>query len=323
MIGAAKRKRLFATPGAIRTHGLLGINARNAEWLLPANPRRFYPRVDDKLVTKALCAAAGIPVPETFGVIRRYGDLRHFRKITDSLPGFVVKPAEGSGGRGIVVVLERQDGTYRTAARGTCSLDEIRHHVSSILSGLYSLGGRTDKALIERRILPHDIFESIARGGTPDIRIVVYAGIPVMAMLRLPTSTSGGKANLHQGAVGAGVNILDGVTRSGVMKNRAVDTHPDTGGRIAGVHIPSWEILMRHAATLCDVLELGYFGADFVLDRETGPILLEANARPGLAIQIANNCGLLRRLAYAADRAGEADTVERRLDIARQAGTIF
>ena len=33
-----------------------------------------------------------------------------------------------------------------------------------------------------------------------------------------------------------------------------------------------------------------------MLDREKGPMLLELNARPGLAIQIANATGLLPRL---------------------------
>jgi D-alanine-D-alanine ligase-like ATP-grasp enzyme len=44
---------------------------------------------------------------------------------------------------------------------------------------------------------------------------------------------------------------------------------------------------------------LGYIGADIVLDRLRGPVLLELNARPGLAIQVANQCGLLHRLEVA------------------------
>ena len=41
---------------------------------------------------------------------------------------------------------------------------------------------------------------------------------------------------------------------------------------------------------------LGYIGVDIVMDVERGPMLLEANARPGLAIQIANGRGLVPRL---------------------------
>jgi glutathione synthase/RimK-type ligase-like ATP-grasp enzyme len=42
---------------------------------------------------------------------------------------------------------------------------------------------------------------------------------------------------------------------------------------------------------------LGYVGVDIIIDERQGPMLLEANARPGLAIQIANARGLLPRLA--------------------------
>jgi len=41
---------------------------------------------------------------------------------------------------------------------------------------------------------------------------------------------------------------------------------------------------------------LGYLGVDLVIDRDHGPLLLELNARPGLAIQLANHSGLFARL---------------------------
>ena len=46
-------------PGAkLRDLGILGMNRRNAEFLLVSNPRRLYPMVDDKLRTKALAETA-------------------------------------------------------------------------------------------------------------------------------------------------------------------------------------------------------------------------------------------------------------------------
>jgi len=38
-----------------------------------------------------------------------------------------------------------------------------------------------------------------------------------MAMLRLPTKESGGKANLQQGAIGLGIDMASGVTTSAVQ----------------------------------------------------------------------------------------------------------
>jgi hypothetical protein len=47
---------------------------------------------------------------------------------------------------------------------------------------------------------------------------------------------------------------------------------------------------------LSDALEMGYIGVDFVIDANVGAVVLEANARPGLAIQVAHRSGLLPRL---------------------------
>jgi len=39
--------------------------------------------------------------------------------------------------------------------------------------------------------------------GLPDIRIICFNMVPVIAMLRIPTELSDGKANLHSGACAA------------------------------------------------------------------------------------------------------------------------
>ncbi|MRR31196.1 alpha-L-glutamate ligase-like protein, partial [bacterium] len=64
---------------------------------------------------------------------------------------------------------------------------------------------------------------------------------------------------------------------------------------------------------------LGYLGVDLVIDRDRGPLLLELNARPGLAIQLANRHGLRTRLDQV-DRAlpSLADTPEARVAWARE-----
>ncbi|MEE0890795.1 MAG: sugar-transfer associated ATP-grasp domain-containing protein, partial [Succinivibrio sp.] len=68
--------------------------------------------------------------------------------------------------------------------------------------------------------------------------------------------------------------------------------------------------VLELAASCYDMSGLGYIGTDIVLDRDKGPMLLELNARPGLAIQICNNAGLLPRL-----RLIEAMTKKHRLSI--------
>ncbi len=54
--------------------------------------------------------------------------------------------------------------------------------------------------------------------------------------------------------------------------------------------------MLLMAARSLEMTGLGYIGADMVIDRDRGPLLLELNARPGLAIQMANRAGLLDRI---------------------------
>jgi alpha-L-glutamate ligase-like protein len=286
----------FATPAQLRRAGVLGINERNADYIQPNNPRSRFPCVDNKLLTKKLCVENNIPTPQTYAVVDRFGAIAGLPDTLLSNPDFVIKPARGAGGRGIMVV-NGHDGTAFRGSGGTeYSSDDLKYHLSMVLSGLYSLGGQADVAIVEQRIVTHPAFADISYGGTPDIRIIVYRGAPVMGMLRLPTSTSGGRANLHQGAVAAGVDLKTGRTFGGVCHNQAVTRHPDTHQPIEGFRIPDWSRTVDCAVRLAKATGLGYVGIDQVIDSSDGPMILEANARPGLSIQVANRSGLTRHL---------------------------
>lgn len=281
----------------LRANGVLGLNWRNAEYQLVHNQRKYFPLVDDKLKSKRLAEAAGIAVPPLFGVIEYPHEVRTFDAIVQDHEDFVVKPAEGSGGDGILVVVGRDGDGFRLANGAVLSADEMRFHINNILAGTFSLGGQPDKALIEYRIRFDPLFEHIAFQGVPDIRIIVFYGVPIMAMTRLPTEESSGKANLHQGAIGAGIDMTTGRTLNAVWHDRIITTHPDTGAPVSGVQIPHWGTLLHHAARSFDLTHLGYQGIDMVLDSDRGPVMLELNARPGLSIQLANGEGLGLRLA--------------------------
>ena len=185
---------------------------------------------------------------------------------------------------------------YRRASGNLMPREEFEHHLSNGLSGLFSLGGQPDHLLVEYCVEFDPVFEHVSYKGVPDIRIIVFLGYPVMAMIRLPTRLSDGKANLHQGAIGVGIDLPSGTTRRGVLGTEVVREHPDTERPLLGLQIPRWDELLLMAARCHELSGLGYVGVDFVLDRTRGPLILELNARPGLAIQIANGNGLLPRL---------------------------
>jgi alpha-L-glutamate ligase-like protein len=230
---------------------------------------------------------------------------------------FVIKPVHGSGGDGIVVITGRSRVRYRTASGILFDQEQLAHHVSNTLSGVYSLGGLPDKVLIEYRVRFDPVFEEISYQGVPDISIIVFLGIPVMAMVRLPTRRSGGKANLHQGAIGAGIDIATGRTVAAVSGNEPVTEHPDTGNSVTGIEVPHWDRLLQIAAMSYELTGLGYQGIDLVLDKDLGPLILELNARPGLNIQIANGVGLLKRLEQAKTEQGSLLDVEARIAFAK------
>jgi alpha-L-glutamate ligase-like protein len=286
----------FNAVGWLRDAGVLGMNRRNAEYVMPHNPRSAFPLVDDKLLTKRLAAEYVVPTPELFHVISHHGDIAGFEKAIGDRKEFVVKPARGSGGSGIMLVTDRVNQGFVKHSGEKVSREEFAYNISDILSGIYSLEGREDRAIIEALVHPDPVFASVTHLGVPDIRIVAYRGVPVMAMTRLPTRKSDGKANLHRGAIGVGIDIGNGITMAAVHGSRIVTRHPDTGNGVDGIAVPFWEKMLVIAAQAIDMTGLGYLGVDLIIDRDEGPLLLELNARPGLQIQVANQSGLRKRL---------------------------
>ena len=312
---------MFARARKLRQAGVLGVNQRNCEFIMRHNPRRHYPRVDDKVITKELALDNGMAVPELYGVITNQAEVKNFAVIVAERESFVIKPAQGSGGDGIFVITgrgRRKHDAFRLSSGVLISKGEIEHHLSNIVGGQYSLSGSRDKAPIEYCGNFDPVFAELSYQGVPDIRVIVYRGYPAMAMVRLPTRASDGKANLHQGAVGAGVDMSIGQTLTGVLGSEVVDEHPDTGALVAGLQIPHWDFILETAARGFEVTELGYLGVDMVIDKDLGPMILEMNARPGLNIQIANCEGLESRIATIDELFDPEATPGQRAKIARR-----
>ncbi len=201
--------------------------------------------MDDKRQTKRICEAHGIPVPRTYFILERLRQIRGFVQAVAAQREFVLKPAQGAEGRGILVIADHDGLVCTTSSGQRIGFEDLRYQIENTLAGLYSLAGQPDCVIVEQRIVRHAVFAAVAVGGTPDIRVIVFRGVPVMAMVRLPTAASRGRANLHQGAVAAGVNLRHGRTFGGVCHDRAVTTHPDTGAPVAGIEIPYWNDLLR------------------------------------------------------------------------------
>ena len=283
----------YSPPSALKANGVLGMNARNYNIISRLNDRRLYPLVDDKVKTKVLAGKAGINTPRLIGVIEYQHQVKDFIKIVEGCPQFVIKPAHGSGGKGVLVINRWEGQRFFTASGKELGFQDVFRHISNTLSGLFSLGGQYDVAVIEEMVNFSDMFKNFSYQGVPDVRIIVYKGYPAMSMMRLATAESGGRANLHQGAVGVGLDIQSGKTLQAVMHNLPVFVHPDTKADLKSLVVPFWREHLLIGAKAYEMTGLGYLGADIVLDKNRGPMMLELNARPGLAIQIANGHGLM------------------------------
>ena len=301
----------FISPRQLREKGILGMNRRNIHYIGRHNDRKNFPLVDNKLKTKQIAQEAGIAVPSMIATIQNQSEIKHLERLLVGVNGFVIKPAHGSAGKGILVIVGREGNHFIKPNGERLTLKEIQKDISGILSGLYSLGGKYDIAMIESLVEFDPIFDNYSYEGVPDIRVVVYRGFPAMAMLRCSTKESDGKANLHQGAVGVGIDLATGKPINAVQHDRTVTIHPDTKHNFSQLKIPHWEKLLPLSASCYDITQLGYLGVDIVLDKNLGPLILELNARPGLAIQIANREGSVPRFELIDKQAMDLSVEER------------
>lgn len=277
-----------------KKHGILGINARNLLYIRPYNKKKAIKLADNKLRTKHFLSARGIPVPKLFGVIKHKEEAENFDY--NCLPSnFVIKPNFGFGGEGIIPITGKKDKKWIQANGKSLKRENISDHIIDIIDGRFSLSNIRDTAFFEQLITTDDILAQFCHKGLPDIRVVVHNLIPVMAMLRLPTRESGGKANLHQGAIGVGIDIAKGEATYCSYKNKIIDQVPEKG-KIRGLKIPYWEDILFIASKTQLITNLGYMAVDIAIDRVVGPIILEINARAGLGVQIANLAPLRKRL---------------------------
>lgn len=275
---------------------VLGLNARSADYLV-LNKKLARKRADDKLLTKKMLRKMKVPHPRLLGTLSNVSGVRKFNweKLKD---GFAIKPVQGFGGQGIMLIKRpaKEKGFFWTVDGKRVGLEELSIHAQDVVEGKYSHNNLPDKAMIEERIKIHPIFKKLAIGGAPDVRVIVFNKVPVMAMLRLPTEESSGKANLHQGAIGLGIDMATGITTHGVYKNASIKYFPDTNKKVNGIAIPDWNKILNMAVKTQIVSKLPYLSVDMLIDEDQGPVVLELNDQPGLSIQIANMAGLRRRL---------------------------
>lgn len=280
-----------------KASSILGLNARSTLFSYKFNPIEGRKIAASKLKTERVLVKEGVPVPKTFAKFSKPEDVVDFN--WDKLPSsFALKPSKGLGGEGIIVVKKRsKDGkAWITTSRKRVTIDDLKIHIQDIQEGAFSIGNVPDVAFVQEFVGRHKTFKKYAYRGTPDIRVIVFNKVPVMSMLRLPTKESGGRANLHQGAIAVGIDIATGITTKAYWRRTHITHKPGTKRKLHGIKIPTWTKILKTAVAASEAVKLGYVGVDIVLHPEKGPMVLEINSQPGLSIQLANMEGLKKRL---------------------------
>lgn len=268
----------------------LGINQRNVGFVFPSNNRKDYKLADDKILAKKRMETYGIPCAKTYAIIDKVGGIPAAWNSLQKYETLAIKPSNGSGGEGILILKKSQEGMWFNG-EDQITTDAVVLHLASIIMGFFS-GGATDRALVEECIVPHDCFHSIYQRGVADIRVILYQEKIALAMLRLPTEQSDGKANLHQGGIGIGIDIESGKMTHGFDGKSYHEVHPDSKAQISGTNIPFWNEILSLSLLTASKFPLKYLGVDIVIDKYKGPLIMEVNVRPGLGIQMVNKKGL-------------------------------
>lgn len=273
---------------------LLGINARNRKLVQKLNPPELIATANDKILSKTLLAGAGVRVPKTLAIVQDVWDLQAIKRQLPHWFSFVIKPARGARGQGILVVQGRQGEDFCTAGDRIMTAEQLSAHMRTIIAGEFSVSDYRDEVLIESLVHPTDFYRELAAGGLCDIRVILVNGELLAAMLRVPTCESGGKANLHRGGIALPIDLQTGVTGPGYRQGvRIADS--ESGARFAGRRIPNWSRIVELARASQRAIPLGFVGVDIAEDAAEGPVVLEVNARPGLEIQNVQGSGFAAR----------------------------
>jgi alpha-L-glutamate ligase-like protein len=284
---------------------ILMLKERNRDFIHKYNKREDLATLT-KLELKSRLFCADIKMPKTMMVISDESEIITFEDyiLNGSTPkkSFVIKPDRGHIGKGILPIINRVGKRFITNDNRAMEMYQVQEHIRRILIGRFSRG-RRDIAFLEELIVPHNSLRDLYSGGLLDIRVIVLLGYPVMAMARLPTIKSRGKANLHRGAVGTGLSLATGEITRAIYRRHTIEQHPDTKRELVGFRFPDWYEILLTSSRAQIMSGLGYVGVDIVVDKNSGVLVMEVNKRPGLEIQIANRAGLLRRLRWVENNA--------------------
>lgn len=301
---------------------ILGMNARNLDYIKKFNPKKGIRLANDKHKSKQFLSDRWIPVPKTYDLITNRKDLYQYDFSTIPADEFIVKPTQWSRWRWIYrvkpldqhpewhgyldVSWSRFDKFFgaespytdqRYKVSGEIIHDNaLRRYMVDILDGKNSMNRWNDRILLEELIVPWSGFELFCEHGLADIRVIVFNLVPVAAMLRVPTQMSGGTANLDRWGLWLWVNVSTGKVQSMFQHDKIYkDDFPEEFAAFQDKQISYRSDILLYSSKIQYFANLWYLALDRVITDEW-PKILEINARAGLKFQLAGALPIKHRL---------------------------
>jgi len=198
-----------------------------------------------------------------------------FKEIFSDIERIIYKPVDGNRGKGIKAFYISDD-----------SIKDVYEELTGYPEGV-----------VEAFVIQHPELSRLSPDSINTIRIVSLSSNKksvadngdnldiAYAALRIGRNNSV-VDNFHSGGMVAAIDMETGklVTDAADMKGNVFAKHPDTGTQIKGFEIPYFNeaIDMVKEAIRKNKIE-GYLGWDVAIS-ETGPVLIEVNARPGVVL---------------------------------------
>ena len=278
-----------------KNYWILWQNARNLDFIWKYNTNEAKELADSKLKTKDFLSKKWISVSESIFVIKNHKELEETDLNTFETP-FVVKPNAGYWWKWILIIDKKDsENNFITNDWQIFNYDELNQHLNDILDGFYSLSWSRDKVIFERKIEIDHSVDLLWKYWLPDIRVIVFNSVPVLAMLRVPTANSKWKANLHAWACWVWIDIWSWRLTYITQFKKLIKSIPWIWD-VRWIELPHWDEILSLAVKTQQVSNIWYIWCDIVLDDKVWPMILEVNIRPWLEVQVANRVPLLARL---------------------------
>ncbi len=232
-------------------------------------------RCDDKRVTRAVLARAGLAVPRGVVAHRDAADVEFMREVGS----VVVKPARGEQGRGITVDVSDEASLEDAVALAT-------RHCADVLIEEMRPGDDLRVVVIDHAVVAAAVRRpaAVTADGTKSLRDLIAA------QSKRRAAATGGESIIPLDAATEAVCAaagwaLDDVPPEGttIVVRRTANLH--TGGTIHDVTAELHPAIAEACIAASRALEIPVTGLDLLVPDPAGPehVFIEANERPGLA----------------------------------------